>query len=105
MNNLRALLFHRDIDGYRELSFVQRKRLDLLSMHRGLTTAGFWKAVLILCALLLGLEIVLLAFDVQDWRARLARFLPLAVAAPWVSAARRRLIAGLLDEQAGTRRH
>ena len=99
---VRAFFFHRDIDGYRRLSFLQRKRLDMLAMRHGLATAGFWKAVLIVCALLLALETVLLTFDVQDWRADLARFLPLAIVAPWVAAARRRLITRLLDRQART---
>lgn len=100
IDGYRAFVNYADIDGYRELGFRQRKLLDLQVVLRGTRTGGFWKAVLIVLALMLATEILCMHLDLRDWRADLLRCGPFLLIAPWIARARRRQLRLLLDRYA-----
>ena len=100
IDGYRTFVNYADVDGYRELDFRQRKLLDLQVVLRGTWTGGFWKAALIVLALMLATEILCMHLDLRDWRADLLRCGPFLLIAPWIARARRRQLRLLLRRSA-----
>jgi hypothetical protein len=95
-NGIVAFLAYDEIEGYRELPFLERKKIDHLIVWRSLRTAGFWRAASWLLMIGLSLRIVSWQLDLTGWRRDLLGCVPLLIAAPWVAAGRKRHIRKLL---------
>ncbi len=95
----RDFFSHREIEGYSDLPFWQRKMLDLRVIVTALGTGDFWKAMLIVAALALAIETVALKLDVRDWRLEFARMSLFLLIAPWIAGGRKRHLRMLLRRE------
>ena len=92
----RDLARYRRIPGYRNLSWIQRKRLDHLALWHALRAGWFWRILLWLFA---GLELswlLIWMLDLAGAARDLVRSLPFVAAIPALAAGRRREILKLV---------
>ena len=96
---------HKDIPGYRHLSWPGRKAVDCQIIGDAFGVANFWRGVLAVVAGVLAANIVCWNLDLVAWQRDLLRCLPVLLAAPGMATLRRRLIVKRLrNGGSGTRR-
>ena len=71
----------------------QRLRLDFAVTADGLRTRAFWRGAFIVLAAASAAQIIVWDRDLRGWERDGLQCLPFLLAAPWIAAGRRRLIA------------
>ena len=92
----RELTGYDDVPGYHQLRWRSRKKLDHLALWRGLRSAGFWRACVVVLILGLVAQILCWHLDLTGWRRDLLKSLPVLFTMPWLAAARKRHLRDLL---------
>jgi hypothetical protein len=92
------LALHDAVAGYAALGPLQRLRAELAVAGAALRSGGFWRVTLWCAALALAAQILAWQHDLRGWRRDGLRSLPVAIAAPWVAAGRRRRLEQRLAE-------
>jgi hypothetical protein len=93
----REIAGYDDVPGYRQLPWLQRKKLDHVVLWRGFWSEGFWRAFFVVLTLVVLALIICWHWDLAGWRRDLLRCCPPLGAIPWLAAARKRHLRALLD--------
>ena len=93
----RELKGYADIPGYRQLSWFERKRLDLLIIWPAILSERFWRAAIFVLITSLIANIVCWKLDLTAWQRDLLRSLPVILTAPWIAACRKHHLRKILD--------
>lgn len=90
------LLTYDQIPGYRRLTWLARKRLDVRVIGCALRSAGFWRAAFGLVVATVLVKSLSWHFDLQGAGRDVCGALPIIFFAPWLGRARKRHIGTML---------
>ncbi len=96
LHGVADLFTYHQIPGYRRLTWLARKRLDVRVIGCALRSAGFWRAVFGLLVATVLAQSLSWHFDLQGAGRDVCRALPMIFFAPWLGAARKRHIVSML---------